>query len=177
MSEKLKQIYSDPRSGENAEGDVVPLESFDYFDNEHDDDLGVHDEYEPEIPGASVSLKDRAEALDIISKQMSQDAQLKGAYQQSNIKDSDFRKRYQNPESVVSDMEMKQKHLRKLSSKAMDTLMARESLLEAGFDPNDVESNTELETISTRHDLRELGADGRRKLMTKLRKQAKSETK
>jgi hypothetical protein len=173
MSENLKQIPNDNRSAENEDGDVIPLESLDYFDNDIDDDLEFDEAGKLAVEGASVSLKDRAEALDIISKQMSQDAQLKGAYQQSNIKDSDFRKRYKNPENVVSEMEYKQRQLRKMSTKAMDTLMAKDSLLEAGFDEGDVESTNDLESISTRHDLRNLGAHGRRKLITKLRKQAK----
>jgi hypothetical protein len=173
MSENLKQIPNDPRSAENEDGDVVPLESLDYFNEETDSDPYSDEPDTEPVEGASVSLKDRAEALDIISKQMSQDAQLKGAYQQANIKDSDFRKRYQNPEGVVSDMQHKQTQLRRMSSKAMDTLMAKDSLLEAGFEEGDVESTNDLESMSTRHDLRNLGANGRRKLMTRLRKQAK----
>jgi len=173
MTEKLKQIPNDPRSAENEDGDVVPLESLDYFNEETDSDPYLDEPDAEPVEGASVSLKDRAEALDIISKQMSQDAQLKGAYQQANIKDSDFRKRYHNPEGVVSDMQHKQTQLRRMSSKAMETLMAKDQLLNAGFDSHDVESETELESISTKHDLRNLGAEGRRKLMKKLRIQAK----
>lgn len=140
---------------------------FDFDDEEEtkhqDENSGVGESF-----GASVDLKDRAEAIATISDQLAHESQMKGAQQQLYIKNSAFRRGYKNPEDIYYGMEEKQEAKKALSKEALKRLSASEDLIKAGFTPEEVALTEEENNRIVMRSLRSMDSKERKKLVKKI---------
>ncbi|RWZ78290.1 MAG: hypothetical protein EOT05_00810 [Candidatus Microsaccharimonas sossegonensis] len=94
-------------------------------------------EQEP-TSGASVTLVDRAIAIDGIINGINRRNQANGASQQAEGLDNNFRRRYQHPDEVAAIMRSNAKLDDDKREGQLDTLNATTAMIKAGFDPDDV---------------------------------------
>jgi len=175
MFEKYKNIPLDKNNVETDEGEIIvdPELTQEEKDEEVDTekiDIPKSNKDKTSTEGASVSLKDRVDALATISDQISHQSQLQGVREQINIPNSPFRRRYKNPEEMLANMEIKQETLKGLASEALKTLSARDELIKAGFDAEEVANNKSQNDKEVVFDLRSKSAEDRRKLIKKIKK-------
>jgi hypothetical protein len=98
--------------------------------------LGIEAPKEPD-PGAFVTLAARAAAVSGIMEGINRENIASGATQQAEIEDSDFRRRYENPENVA---EILRSNAAAYVERRLDIVNATKAMIDEGFDPKEVDT-------------------------------------
>jgi hypothetical protein len=134
--------------------------------------------YESELrEGASVSLVQRALALEAITSAISHEHKLSGAIIQSNDPASYFSRRYGNDVyNVVEGMKAKQYQLDTARGAAIEVLNASTAMHESGFTEEEVEvQRTRIkQKLATLDGTGQKANDGRKKIVSRANESANS---
>jgi len=145
-----KEYLPDGINAVNPDGDVVPRDDLEVAGqielfSVDEDHLGYNytsnHNSNPLIdsnPGISVSLADRALALEDIMASYNQDSKIGGIDSIRNTYRNRFDMSYDNPDEIRQSAQTKAERLRKMASRALKVLNASDEMLSNGYNPDDV---------------------------------------
>lgn len=162
MNEWLDSYDFDRRRDEmTADGDIVPIDFGPHLDDDDeptDDDLVEMYDTPPNLPekiedGVFVTLDERSRALGRLAQMYANYARATGMNKAIEIPQThqELARRYPNPAKIATRALIKAKKELRREPELMEPLLKSQALIDAGFDPADVETNGLITTIQTRH--------------------------
>lgn len=181
----IKETLSDGYNGVNDDGDIVPLDHIkwepqDEFTPDHYFGGRVNEGFDTdqsmpikvsEQHGASVHLRDRAIAIEAIMGYFNQANKANGLRKSRGY--NGFDARYgKGANEVAGNMTAKENRLYAEFMRSVNTLLARDSMIEAGFSPEEVdeESTQFIRDMYTEYGPGRADAGKRAKLVRKVNK-------